>query len=649
MTSRSVTTVVDHGLQATNPIVRAYAARTIGQVRIGSRARQLRDLLAAGGDSSVMADAAFSLGLLRDRDAVRALLTALGGGPTVVDAAAWALGEIGEPARSAMETVLRAGTPDASLAAVLQATAKLRPPPVAAIAPYLRHPDPLVRRGAAYALTRPRVPAAVRPLLELENTFALSGGAAPASGAAPSAAAADAVADTRSYVARGLARPVAGDSLAEAAIAALDRLVEDRHPHVRINAIRSLATFGADARSMLLRHLSDPDGNVRIALAQSLGDVLDAASNDWSAAWSADTGFTYRRTLLVTAVRSGARLGALDSRETAAWQRSADWRYRAAAAEAAGAGNMADVDAIAVPSLRDPDGRVRRAAFAAALPWADSARAATKPYARGALPAALADSDVFVRATILGALRARARAPDASIALRAWERAARDPENDARVAALRVIAAAWAGDSASFAAALRDSLSNIAAPSDPIELAAARGIGPLDHWPRGGALPRARSWYADRVREFAVPELSGHAPRATIATERGTIELVLFGADAPLTVANFASLARRGYYDGLSFHRVVPNFVAQDGDPRGDGSGGPGYAIRDELNRRWYDRGAVGMALSGPDTGGSQYFLTHSPQAHLDGHYTVFGHVTSGLDVLDALVQGDRIVGITIR
>ena len=132
-------------------------------------------------------------------------------------------------------------------------------------------------------------------------------------------------------------------------------------------------------------------------------------------------------------------------------------------------------------------------------------------------------------------------------------------------------------------------------------------------------------------------------------TERGTVAIELFGSDAPLTVANFTRLARSGYYNGVAFHRVVPNFVAQDGDPRGDGSGGPGYAIRDELNRRWYDRGAVGMALSGPDTGGSQYFIAHSPQPHLDGHYTVFGHVTAGYDVLDAIVQGDRILRITIQ
>ncbi|HWJ23595.1 MAG TPA: peptidylprolyl isomerase, partial [Gemmatimonadaceae bacterium] len=125
-----------------------------------------------------------------------------------------------------------------------------------------------------------------------------------------------------------------------------------------------------------------------------------------------------------------------------------------------------------------------------------------------------------------------------------------------------------------------------------------------------------------------------------------SITVELFGADAPLTVLNFTTLARRGFLRDTRFHRVVPNFVAQDGDPRGDGNGGPGYTIRDELNRRRYDRGAVGMALSGPDTGGSQYFLTLSPQPHLDGHYTLFGRVVAGFDAMDRLVQGDRILEV---
>jgi cyclophilin family peptidyl-prolyl cis-trans isomerase len=114
-------------------------------------------------------------------------------------------------------------------------------------------------------------------------------------------------------------------------------------------------------------------------------------------------------------------------------------------------------------------------------------------------------------------------------------------------------------------------------------------------------------------------------------------------------VNNFLMLTADGFYRATRFHRVVPNFVVQDGDPRGDGNGGPGYAIRDELNRLRYERGALGMALSGPDTGGSQYFITHSAQPHLDGGYTVFGRVSSGFSVLDAIIEGDRLIEARIR
>jgi len=132
-------------------------------------------------------------------------------------------------------------------------------------------------------------------------------------------------------------------------------------------------------------------------------------------------------------------------------------------------------------------------------------------------------------------------------------------------------------------------------------------------------------------------------------TDRGTIQIELAVLDAPLTVENFIALARKGYFNGLSVHRVVPDFVVQDGDPRGDGEGGPGYSIRDELNQRPYLRGTVGMALDPwPDTGGSQYFIAHSPQPHLDAKYTVFGRVIAGMDVVDKIQQWDVIRAVRV-
>ncbi|MEO6050214.1 MAG: peptidylprolyl isomerase [Pyrinomonadaceae bacterium] len=137
--------------------------------------------------------------------------------------------------------------------------------------------------------------------------------------------------------------------------------------------------------------------------------------------------------------------------------------------------------------------------------------------------------------------------------------------------------------------------------------------------------------------------------KAVLTTDKGTFTIVFNPEEAPLTVDNFVKLARSGYFNGLEVHRVVPNFVMQDGDPRGDGNGGPGWSIRCEVNMLPYDRGAVGMALSGKDTGGSQWFVTHSPQPHLDGGYTVFGHVNeTDMKVVDNIVRGDRVITVKI-
>jgi cyclophilin family peptidyl-prolyl cis-trans isomerase/HEAT repeat protein len=142
------------------------------------------------------------------------------------------------------------------------------------------------------------------------------------------------------------------------------------------------------------------------------------------------------------------------------------------------------------------------------------------------------------------------------------------------------------------------------------------------------------------TERFLQPSVS---PQAYIDTDRGTIQLELAVLEAPLTVENFVTLARKGFYDGMPIHRVVSNFVIQGGDPRGDGEGGPGYTIRDELSQLPFLRGTVGMALDWPDTGGSQFFITHSPQPHLDARYSVFGRVISGIEVVDKIQIGDVI------
>jgi cyclophilin family peptidyl-prolyl cis-trans isomerase len=138
------------------------------------------------------------------------------------------------------------------------------------------------------------------------------------------------------------------------------------------------------------------------------------------------------------------------------------------------------------------------------------------------------------------------------------------------------------------------------------------------------------------------------SPHAFIQLDRGAIEIELAITDAPLTVTNFIELARKGFFNGTAIHRVVPDFVVQDGDPRGDGEGGPGFTLRDELNELPYLRGTVGMALDWKDTGGSQFFITHSPQPHLDARYTVFGRVVNGIEIVDRVQPWDVIRRVQI-
>ena len=138
---------------------------------------------------------------------------------------------------------------------------------------------------------------------------------------------------------------------------------------------------------------------------------------------------------------------------------------------------------------------------------------------------------------------------------------------------------------------------------------------------------------------------------AIIQTTRGNIELELYPQYAPLTVNNFVFLARQGFYDGVTFHRVISNFVIQGGDPTGTGRGGPGYQFADEVkdNPLKHEKGVISMANAGPNTNGSQFFITHSPQPHLNGKHTVFGKVINGQDVVDAIHQGDVITKVVIQ
>jgi peptidyl-prolyl cis-trans isomerase B (cyclophilin B) len=139
--------------------------------------------------------------------------------------------------------------------------------------------------------------------------------------------------------------------------------------------------------------------------------------------------------------------------------------------------------------------------------------------------------------------------------------------------------------------------------------------------------------------------------KAVLETIRGTIELELYPQQAPKTVNNFVFLAQEQYYDDVTFHRVISDFMIQGGDPTGSGRGGPGYKFEDELagNTLIHEKGVISMANSGPNTNGSQFFITHSPQPHLNGKHTVFGKVVQGQEVVDAIQQGDKMERVTVK
>jgi len=160
-----------------------------------------------------------------------------------------------------------------------------------------------------------------------------------------------------------------------------------------------------------------------------------------------------------------------------------------------------------------------------------------------------------------------------------------------------------------------------------------------------GEVPRDRTYSAPPPMTIDISKQY----TATIETEKGNLVLELFASGVPVTVNNFVFLAREGFYDGTTFHRVIPGFVAQGGDPTGTGAGTPGYSFADEFTEHTHVAGALSMANSGANTNGCQFFITYSPQHHLDGNHSVFGQLIEGMDVLEEIEQGDTIVRITIE
>lgn len=618
-----------------DPAIVRRAAWVLGNLRRREGVTLLAPVMAAYADTSVLATAAFALGQIGDSVALAPLIpyadaSRAAAMPTVVAEAAYALGKIRHTqARAALTALLSTlegddpGTRTAAGAALLAIWRQGRPLPVDAIDPWTRHADPELRWRAAYALARRGEPAATAALVR---------------------AAGDTEPLVRSFVARGLTAPMA-DSSGVGRDAALDVLVRyatsDTSMAVRVNALRSLGTYESPRALALLTNLAAIGVPYETVVAmESLGRMgtfaAPAAAALRQEALDADMPVFVRQTALAALVQADPA----HAREVArAFAAAPAWRLRASAARAfahAGAAGRAELAA----ALGDPDGRAAAAALEEAVTVAGDTAAAG---IRDLLLRGVAHPDVIARANALNGLAALADPATLPVILDAYQRAQADSMNDAALAAVAAVDA--------IAKKRREAAGQFAArfPRSGDYLVRQRVhamFGDTIANPWGEALPVETGLAMPDYARIAAEARARPRPRAVIETDRGNIEVELFAGDAPFTVRNFLALAARGYFDGQEWPRVVPNFVIQGGDPRGDTSGGPGYTIRDEINRHLYHRGTLGMALSGPDTGGSQWFVTHSPQPHLDGTYTVFGRVVRGMDVADIILPGDRIIRI---
>lgn len=618
------------------PRVRRRAALAIGRVGLPDGVPPLTTAL-QDADAEVRAMSAFALGLIGGADVVDPLTAALDDPAAIVRGrAAQGLGLAGREVAAASGPAI-----GRMVAALLEAGAVSTPPgDSAALTPeadaMLRGLTALAHLGSFDGLALAVLDAQGRPRTAWwPVAMALSrvgdDRAVPALRALVSASHPTAVA----YAVRGLGERKAADAVPD--LLPLLGPGPAIHPHVRVNAVRAVARIG-DARAvaplLALLETARDDGGMMLEVVTALGqighrDAEEPLVDRITARWAPLRAAVLRALAKIDAVTFTTILSGLDP--------DPDWRVRVALAEA-----VSDLSSeVAQPTLErlrdDPDLRVMPAVLLA------TAKAGLGGLDAG-LVRALSSDDAGVRMAAAGIAGERKVTAVRPALLEALSRRRNDQGAGSERWAL--LDALGRLDEASAVPVFREALGDTdwsvrrraAAWLDAREPAsnARAAIRPVP-------TAHAPDFYASE--RFVAPKFS---PQAFIDTPRGTIEIQLSILDAPLTVDNFITLARRGYFNGLQLHRVVPNFVVQDGDPRGDGSGGPGYSIRDELHEGTYARGTVGMALAGPDTGGSQWFITHSAQPHLDGKYTIFGRVTDGMEVVDALQVGETVTRIRI-
>ncbi|MEK7315143.1 MAG: HEAT repeat domain-containing protein, partial [Candidatus Eisenbacteria bacterium] len=431
-----------------------------------------------------------------------------------------------------------------------------------------------------------------------------------------------------------MVRAVAARALGEvgdsSATARLGALLHDESWRVRVNAAASLGSLriAREART-LLPFLSDPHPHVRWQAAISLGQLGDslAAPALAKALGDSSTGVVQAAAVSLLKVQGDRAVPTIAP--------SLDLLpafLRGGVGEALGEVEGPAALELMLARAGQPQDAAQAAGAATALAKRPESRGASLPVLRRLLDAGTDFSVVCSAAEALGTLDDSTSVP-ALAAL--FARKSTNQDDDVRASAATALAALKSPDAL---AALQGALHD---PDRRVREIAVRSLGfPLDSIAAGPAPP---------LKTRATPATEARRLTAVVTTERGIITIALDPTVAPENVENFASLARAGTFDGIQFHRAVPNFVIQTGCPRGDGWGGPGYAIPCEYNDRSYEVGTVGMALSGKDTGGSQWFITLSPQPRLEGRYTVLGKVTQGLDVAERIMPGDRIVKVAIR
>ena len=628
--------VLSQALHAGNLNVRVQAALAAG--RIGDP-DAVDLLIPALSDSAVpvQASAAFALGLLKSVRAVDPLLTLVRSVPPAAQGpremeAVTALAKIGGPeGAAAIRTILESAplgqtaVPPAVSTALLEAWRLGARAPIPQLIGFADNADETVRAHALYSLGRLRSASAGAQLLRGLN---------------------DQSDEVRAIAARSLTATLADSSgLGRSAVAArLRPLVSDDNTGVRINALRALASFRRDSGIApgVVSALTDQAVGVVVQAETTLGALGGSAAIEALRRQLASPGFGVRRQAILGLAEADSGAGNSAAASVAA---SSEWRWRSVATEAyAITKNRSRLDAL----LADPDGRVVAAALgglARIVPDNDTALA-------GRARTLLTHADPAVRSVAADALARSPSVDDIDRLIAAYARAQNDPFDDARLSAVSALAAIADAGAAPRVRVVQAFVSGVPRPDDYLvrRLAAARLSEAADAWGTGAGpitTGKTDAEYRDIVRRYLLPSAMGQPnPQVTIETDRGTLTIELLPVQAPLTVAAFLALVDRRYFDGQTWHRVVPNFVVQAGDPRGDGWGGPGTLLRDEINPLRYTTGSVGMALSGPDTGGSQFFITYSNQPHLDGTYTIFGRLSGDARVLQSLAQGDRIRSI---